>query len=174
MYLLYVQYSTAVRTYSTVWLCSLWLKDTYSILRAVWNNCQASLQGLISQSVFPTSYLSPPSFIFIPSGHPFFISSLPSTSPPPFFLHLSPFLHSHPLHPYCVSPLPASSPLHPSSVSPHLPVLDRTVKIWDLSATTEVAQLGNHASYVRKVAFCEQSKVVFSASQTTVKVCWWK
>ena len=71
-----------------------------------------------------------------------------------------PFLHPHPLHPF--------------PVSPHLPVLDRTVKIWDLSATTEVAQLGNHASYVRKVAFCEQSEVVFSASQTTVKVCRWK
>ena len=36
---------------------------------------------------------------------------------------------------------------------------------------TEVAQLSGHASYVRKVAFCEQSGVVFSASQTTVKVC---
>ena len=73
--------------------------------------------------------------------------------------YLSPlFLHPHLLHP---------------SISPHLPVLDRTVKIWDLSAMTEVAQLGNHASYVRKVAFCKQSKV-FSASQTTVKVCRWK
>ena len=92
----------------------------------------------ISQIVFPTSYLSPPSFILIPS--------ILSPSPP--------FLHPHPLHPF--------------PVSPHLPVLDRTVKIWDLSATTEVAQLGNHASYVRKVAFCEQSEV-FSVSQTTVK-----
>ena len=36
---------------------------------------------------------------------------------------------------------------------------------------SEVAQLSGHASYVRKVAFCEQSGVVFSASQTTVKVC---
>ena len=36
---------------------------------------------------------------------------------------------------------------------------------------TEMAQLSNHASYVRKVAFCEKSGCVFSASQTTVKVC---
>ena len=159
MYLLYVQYSTAVRTYSTVWLCSLWLKDTYSILRAVWNNCQASLQGLISQSVFPTLPVSP--FLHLHSFRPSFLHLLPSFNRTPSVLPAS-------------LPLPSSSPLHPSSVSPHLPVLDRTVKIWDLSATTEVAQLGNHASYVRKVAFCEQSKVVFSASQTTVKVCWWK
>ena len=92
----------------------------------------------------------------------------------PSFLHLLPSFNRTPSVLPASLPLPSSSPLHPSSVSPHLPVLDRTVKIWDLSATTEVAQLGNHASYVRKVAFCEQSKVVFSASQTTVKVCWWK
>ena len=122
----------------------------------------------------PCSPLSPLSLIFPPSlPSPPFPSSLlsPSLLPIPSSLPCLPHLPSLPPStlPPLIFPLSIPSPL---PLSPLIFfVLDRTVKIWDLSATTEVAQLSNHASYVRKVAFCEKSGVLFSASQTTVKVC---
>ena len=51
----------------------------------------------------------------------------------------------------------------------HLP--DRTVKIWDLTSGREVLTLDKHFSYVRCVRYCSRNRLIFTASQSLIKVC---
>ena len=50
-------------------------------------------------------------------------------------------------------------------------LVDCTVKIWDLASGNEVSALGKHHSYVRKVTYCEENKLAFTACQSVIKVC---
>ena len=50
------------------------------------------------------------------------------------------------------------------------PLPDRTVKVWDLRSGSELLSLDKHFSYVRKVKYCARSKLIFTASQSLIKV----
>lgn len=47
---------------------------------------------------------------------------------------------------------------------------DRTVKIWNLKTCTELLTLDKHFSYVRCVHFCPKSNLIFTASQSHIKL----
>jgi len=47
---------------------------------------------------------------------------------------------------------------------------DRTVKIWNLKTCTELLSLDKHFSYVRCVRFCPKNNIIFTASQSLIKV----
>ena len=47
---------------------------------------------------------------------------------------------------------------------------DRTVKVWNLKTCTELLTLDKHFSYVRCVHFCPRSNIIFTASQSHIKV----
>ena len=47
---------------------------------------------------------------------------------------------------------------------------DRTVKIWNLKTCTELLTLDKHFSYVRCVRFCPKNNIIFTASQSLIKV----
>ena len=67
--------------------------------------------------------------------------------------------------------LVSGSPLkliHLLSLSPSLS--DRTVKIWDLTSGQEVLTLDKHFSYVRCVSYCSRNRLIFTASQSLIKV----
>ena len=116
---------------------------------------------LSSFTVSSLVHLSPISLLLTPTPFP---SSL--SHPYSFPLHL-PLL--------CSSPLPPpSSPLPPPSSPLPLPSLlfssDRTVKVWNLKTCTELLTLDKHFSYVRSVRFCPTSSLIFTASQSLIKV----
>ena len=48
--------------------------------------------------------------------------------------------------------------------------IDRTVKIWNLKSCTELLTLDKHFSYVRCVRFCPKNNIIFTASQSLIKV----
>ena len=52
----------------------------------------------------------------------------------------------------------------------YLLVADRTVKVWNLKTCTELLTLDKHFSYVRCVHFCPRSNIIFTASQSHIKV----
>jgi kinesin family protein 4/21/27 len=47
---------------------------------------------------------------------------------------------------------------------------DRTVKIWDLKSGQEVLTLDKHFSYVRCVRYCSRNRLIFTASQSLIKI----
>ena len=111
--------------------------------------------------------LCPPSFT---------VSSLVHLSPISLLLTPTPFPSSL-SHPYSFPlhlPLLCSSPLPPPSSPLPLPSLlfssDRTVKVWNLKTCTELLTLDKHFSYVRSVRFCPTSSLIFTASQSLIKV----
>lgn len=49
-------------------------------------------------------------------------------------------------------------------------VLDLTCKVWDLSIGKELMSLGEHPNYVTRVRYCDINKLVYSVSNSFVKV----
>ena len=47
---------------------------------------------------------------------------------------------------------------------------DCTVKIWDIASGNEVSALSKHHSYVRKVTYSPENRLVFTACQSVIKV----
>lgn len=50
-------------------------------------------------------------------------------------------------------------------------LLDRTVKVWNLKTGTDLLTLDKHFSYVRCVRYCPRNSLIFTASQSLIKVC---
>ena len=48
--------------------------------------------------------------------------------------------------------------------------VDRTVKVWNLKTGTELLTLDKHFSYVRCVRFSPKNSLIFTASQSLIKV----
>jgi len=49
-------------------------------------------------------------------------------------------------------------------------VTDQTCKVWDLSIGAELMSLDGHPNYVTRVRFCDMNKLVYSVSNSFVKV----
>ncbi|XP_064385434.1 kinesin-like protein KIF21A [Halichondria panicea] len=47
---------------------------------------------------------------------------------------------------------------------------DRSVKVWNLKTGTELLSLDKHFSYVRSVTFCPRTSLIFTASQSLIKI----
>lgn len=47
---------------------------------------------------------------------------------------------------------------------------DRTVKVWNLKTGTDLLTLDKHFSYVRCVRYCPRNSLIFTASQSLIKV----
>ena len=50
---------------------------------------------------------------------------------------------------------------------------DRTVKVWNLKTGTDLLTLDKHFSYVRCVRYCPRNSLIFTASQSLIKVHVW-
>ena len=48
--------------------------------------------------------------------------------------------------------------------------IDRTVKVWNLKTGTDLLTLDKHFSYVRCVRYCPKNSLIFTASQSLIKV----
>ena len=56
------------------------------------------------------------------------------------------------------------------SLSCDHPFADRTVKVWNLKTGTDLLTLDKHFSYVRCVRYCPKNSLIFTASQSLIKV----
>ena len=62
------------------------------------------------------------------------------------------------------------TPTHPPTPHTHTTAVDRSVKVWNLKTGTELLSLDKHFSYVRSVTFCPRTSLIFTASQSLIKV----
>ena len=49
--------------------------------------------------------------------------------------------------------------------------IDRTVKVWNLKTGADLLTLDKHFSYVRCVRYSPRNSLIFTASQSHIKVC---